>query len=332
MARREPRSLPAVNLFRTFDAAVRRGSFREAAGELCITPSAVSQQIQRLEEALGVKLFRRLPRRIELTRHGTSLASAVQEALVMLQTACEHVTQERDRVVLCVNASPGIGAAWLIGRLPAFRARHPEIGIVLQSANEQVDFRRQDVDVAIRWGNGRFPSAQATRLGRAAVFPVCSPDFRDRWGLYGREDLAILREVVQLHVTTHGNTWSDWLAAAGHGSIAFRDIQHFSDATLMLEAAVQGHGICLASYLLVEDHLRSGRLVQPIGVELAVREGYYVLVGADAEEPALRFRAWVLEEAKRSLSRRPGPPTIGGGILPDATPQRLGGRISPRPR
>lgn len=305
VVRREARSLPAVNLFRTFDAAVRRGSFREAAGELCITPSAVSQQIHRLEEALGVKLFRRLPRRIELTRHGTSLASSVQEALVMLQTACEHITRERDRTVLCVNASPGIAAAWLVGRLPAFRARHPEIDIVLQSSNEDVDFRRQDVDVAIRWGNGRFPGGCATRLGRSSVFPVCSPAFRDRWHLFGRDDLSVLRNVVQLHVTTHGNTWSDWLAAAGLGSIAFRDIQHFSDATLMLEAAAQGQGICLSSYLLVEDHLRSGRLVQPIDVELIVREGYYVLVGHDAEEPVLRFRDWVRAEAKRSLSQRP---------------------------
>ncbi|OJW25254.1 MAG: hypothetical protein BGO51_28070 [Rhodospirillales bacterium 69-11] len=297
--------MPAANLFRTFDAAVRRGSFREAASELCITPSAVSQQIHRLEEALGVKLFRRLPRRIELTRHGTFLASSVQEALVMLQTACEHITRDRDRTVLCVNASPGIGAAWLVARLPSFRARHPEIGILLQSSNEDVDFDRQDVDVAIRWGNGRFPGACATRLGRASVFPVCSPAFRDRWHLRGRDDLSVLRNVVQLHVTTHGNTWSDWLAAAGHGSIAFRDIQHFSDATLMLEAAAQGQGICLSSYLLVEDHLRSGRLVQPVDVELTVREGYYVLVGPAAEDPALRFREWVREEAKRSLSQRP---------------------------
>lgn len=304
-----PARLPLFNLFRSFDAAARHGSFRSAAEELCVTPSAVSQQIQRLETSLGVKLFRRLPRRIELTRQGAALATSVQEALVMLQTACTQIMQETDGDTICVNAAPGLGTSWLIARLPDFRAQHPNVTIMLQASNEDIDFARQDVDIAVRWGNGRWSGARAMRLAQDSVFPVCSPEFRDRHRLHGLRDLPALRQVTQLHVTAQGNTWTDWLAAAGHGSIGFRDIQHFGDATLMLQAAVHGHGICLSSYLLVEHHLLSNRLVRPFDVDLPLADGYYILTNCrSADRPAVAwFGAWLREQARQSLSLRTNP-------------------------
>jgi LysR family glycine cleavage system transcriptional activator len=296
--------LPPLNLFRTFHEAARHRSFRDAADLLCITPSAVSQQIQRLEVLLGVKLFRRLPRRIELTRQGASLATAAGEAIAMLQTACEQIAQQDS--VLRVDVAPGLGSSWLVSRLPGFRAKHPDVTIMLQASNEPVDFTRQDVDLAIRWGNGRWPGVQATRLVQDAVFPVCSPGFRDRHGLFGLNDLPALRTVTQLHVTAQGNTWSDWLATAGHGGIVFRDVQHFSDATLMLKAAMHGHGICLSSYLLVEQDLMSKRLVRPFDLDLGLSEGYYVLTNPRrGEQPSIVwFRDWLCQQARQSLTRR----------------------------
>jgi LysR family transcriptional regulator, glycine cleavage system transcriptional activator len=190
--------------------------------------------------------------------------------------------------------------------LPAFRAQHPDVAIMLQASNESIDFTRQDVDVAIRWGNGRWPGARVARLARDVVFPVCSPEFRDGNGLHDLRDLPRLRQVTQLHVTAQGNTWTDWLTAAGHGSIAFRDIQYFSDATLMLKAAMHGHGICLSSYLLVEHELKSHRLVRPFDVDLHLTDGYYVLTNPRSEHqpPVAWFRDWVRDQAKRSLSLR----------------------------
>jgi LysR family glycine cleavage system transcriptional activator len=298
--------LPPFGLFRTFDAAARHRSFRNAADELCITPSAVSQQIHRLEESLGIKLFRRLPRRIELTRQGASLATSVQEALVMLQTACEQITQEPEGTTICVDAAPGLGSSWLVARLPDFRARHPDITIMLQSSNENIDFARQDIDVAVRWGNGRWPGSRATRLARATVFPVCSPEFRDRYGLHDLTDLDALRQVTQLHVPVQGNTWSDWLAAVGHCSIAFRDTQYFSDAILMLKAAMHGQGICLCSYLLVEQDLLANRLVRPFDFDLPLTDGYYILTNRRSKDrPAVaQFRDWMREQARLTLSQR----------------------------
>jgi LysR family transcriptional regulator, glycine cleavage system transcriptional activator len=301
-----PARLPPLGLFRTFHEAARHRSFRDAADLLCITPSAVSQQIQRLESFLGAKLFQRLPRRIELTRQGASLATAASEAIAMLQAACKHIARQGEDRVLRVDVAPGLGSSWLVSRLPTFRAEHPDVTIMLQASNEPIDFTRQDVDLAIRWGSGRWPGARVVRLARAAVFPVCSPEFRDRHGLHSLRDVAALRRATQLHVTAQGNTWSDWLAAAGHGGIAFGDVQHFSDATLMLEAAVHGHGICLSSYLLVEQELVSKRLVRPFDVDLEVFEGYYVLTDQLRDDrPAIGwFRDWLCRQAETSLNLR----------------------------
>jgi LysR family transcriptional regulator, glycine cleavage system transcriptional activator len=298
--------MPPFGLFRTFDAAARHRSFRHAADELCITPSAVSQQISRLEESLGIKLFQRLPRRIELTRQGASLAMSVQEALAMLQTACDQITRHEDATTISVDVAPGLNASWLIARLPDFRLRYPGISIMLHASNETVDFSRQDIDLAVRWGNGRWPGARAVRLTRDTIFPVCSPAFRERHGLRSLADLGALRHATQLHVTAQGNTWSDWFAGAGKGAFSFRDIQYVSDATLLLKAAIHGQGICLSSYLLAEQDLLADRLVRPFDFELPLADGYYVLTSRRMKErPAVaEFRDWLREQARESLRQR----------------------------
>jgi len=196
-AKRSDRLL-IFGLFRTFDAAARHQSFRNAADELCVTPSAVSQQIHRLEDLLGAKLFHRLPRRIELTSHGASLATSVQEALALLNAACDRLTEDRSQTTICVDVAPGLGSAWLLPRLSDFRAQNPDVTVMLQSSNDDIDFARQGVDVAIRWGNGRWPSARAVRLARATAFPVCSPDYRDQHGLYELRDVPKLRNATLL--------------------------------------------------------------------------------------------------------------------------------------
>ena len=304
-AKRSDRLL-MFGLFRTFDAAARHQSFRNAADELCVTPSAVSQQIHRLEDLLKVRLFHRLPRRIELTSHGASLATSVQEALALLNAACDRLTQDQAQTAICVDVAPGLGSAWLLPRLADFRAQHPDVTVMLQSSNDDIDFARQSVDVAIRWGNGRWPGARAMRLARASAFPVCSPAFRDEHGLRDLRDIPALRSLTMLQVTVQGSNWTNWLAKAGHGSISFRNVLQFSNGILMLGAAIYGQGICLSNYLLVEDDLRAHRLVCPFDVELDLTEGYYVLTGRRAENnPAAEaFRDWVRDQAKRSMGQR----------------------------
>lgn len=300
--RRPPPRLPPLNLFRTFECAARHGRFRTAAAELCVTPSAVSQQIRQLEDYLNVRLFRRLPRRVELTRDGMRLATSVKEAIAGLSAACESISAADAPTMICVNAASALASRWLVSRLKGFMEAHPNIRVMLQAASDEIDFRRQDVDIAIRWGTGGWNGAAAERLVDDVISPVCSPEFRDRHGLGDPRRLHV-HELTQLHTIGIGNTWSDWLAAAGVNGVAFKDILYFSDASLMLEAAAQGQGICLATTLLAQTDLQSGRLVRPFATELAPVEGYHLLVDArHAERPAVAaFRAWVREEARQTL-------------------------------
>ena len=293
--------LPALNLFRTFDAVVRHRSFRLAAGELCVTPSAVSQQIRLLEEHLHVRLFRRLPRRIELTREGAALATTVREVMAMLGGACEQLLRPTEQVVLCVNVAPALASRGLVRRLRAFMAAHAGTRVMLQAGNEDIDFKRQDIDVGIRWGAGRWPGCRSELLVHDVIVPVCSPDYVREHGLARPGDL---RRTTQLHVVGQGNQWSDWLGAAGAANVAFAGILYFSDGALMLEAAAQGQGICLASSLLVMHELASGRLVRPFAAEFRLHEGYWLLTDdALGERPAIRqFRDWVLAEAQASVA------------------------------
>ena len=292
--------LPSLNLFRTFDAVVRHRSFRLAADELCVTASAVSQQIRQLEEQLRVRLFRRLPRRIELTREGAGLATTVREAMAMLSGACDQLVNPAQPTVICVSVAPALASRWLVRRLKAFMAAHPGIRVMLQAANDDIDFKRQDIDVGIRWGTGHWPGCRAELLVPDIIVPVCSPGYQRDNGLSHPGDLC---RATQLHVVGQGNQWADWLGAAGLPKISFEDILYFSDGALMLEAAAEGQGICLASSLLVAHELTSGRLIRPFGAELRLHEGYHVLVDeATGERPAIRsFREWVLSEALASV-------------------------------
>jgi LysR family glycine cleavage system transcriptional activator len=318
-AKRSDRLL-IFGLFRTFDAAARHQSFRNAADELCVTPSAVSQQIHRLEDLLRVKLFHRLPRRIELTSHGASLATSVQEALALLNAACDRLTHDASQPTICVDVAPGLGSAWLLPRLSDFRAQHPDVTVLLQSSNDDIDFARQGVDIAIRWGTGRWPGARAVRLAGATAFPVCSPEYRDQHGLYALSDVPKLRDATLLQVTVQGSNWTNWFAKAGHAGITFRNTLQFSNGILMLGAATYSQGICLSNFLLVENDLRTQRLVCPFDVELDLSEGYYVLTGRQAEpRPAIdAFRDWIRDQAKQSMAQR----GAGGGQTADRLPPR----------
>lgn len=288
--------LPPLNLFRVFDAAARHGSFTTAADELCVTQSAVSQQIRQLEDLLDVRLFRRLPRRVELTREGNSLASAVSESLSLLARACDRIADPKAPAVLCVNALPSIASRWLVPRLKRFMQLNPQVKVTLLASSDPVDFDRQDIDVAIRWGRGPWPDVHAEPLGRDRFFPVCSPTLL-------REGPAILRpHDLSRHTllqAANSSLWAAWFSAAGVGSISFEETLFFNDAGVMLDAAVQGQGIALASHLLVEHDLKTGRLVRPFEAAISTEDGFHVLTSpAFSQKPVVaEFRRWIRQEA-----------------------------------
>ncbi|KAA6488614.1 transcriptional regulator GcvA [Agrobacterium sp. SHOUNA12C] len=287
--------LPPLNLFRVFEAAARHGSFTAAADELCVTQSAVSQQIRQIEDLLDVRLFRRLPRRVELTREGTQLASAVHESLALLARACERIVDPMAPTVLCINAPPAIASRWLVPRLKRFMQLNPQIKVTLLASNDTVNFDRQDIDVAIRWGRGDWQGARVERLGPDKLFPVCSPSvLREGPPIVSPGDLA--RHTLLQNMNS--SLWATWFATAGVGSVNFDETLYFNDAGLLLDAAVQGQGIALANHMLVENDLKTGRLIRPFNIEIQSGESYHILTSPDFSEKAAvaEFRQWIRAE------------------------------------
>ena len=293
---RRLKRLPPLNLFRVFDAAARHGSFTLAGDELCVTPSAVSQQIRQLEEFLELRLFRRLPRRVELTREGTALAGVVQEALVMLTGVCEKLGDPAGPTVICVNAAPALASKWLVPRLKRFMDAHPSIKVTLIASNDVVDFDRQDIDVALRWGNpDSWPGVQVDALGPRTLFPVISPNL-----LNGSRPLttADAFQGLTLLQVVNGSPWSTWADKVGLSGIRFADTLYFGEPDHMLEAAAQGQGICLTTEILARSEIDRGRLVPAHPRNVIIEDGFHILTSQiyGAKPALMQFRRWLQDE------------------------------------
>jgi LysR family glycine cleavage system transcriptional activator len=304
---------PPLNALRAFEAAARHLSFKNAAKELHVTPGAVSHQVKILEEHLGVELFRRLTRALELKPEGAAMLPKVREGLDALQAAVERVRSREETIPLTVVAPPNFAARWLVPRLGSFTGAHPDIELHLASKQSMVDGRdyglatgtypRPDAPVAmVRFGTGHYPGAHVDEVFSAVYVPVCSPKL-----LRGEHPLkkpADLRFHTLLHddtVIEEGArpTWNDWLQAAGVTDIDATRGPHFSNAALAMDAAIEGMGVTLAIKPLVTTDIEAKRLAVPF--DIPARTGYsYFLVTpeASAENRAVSsFRSWLLGEA-----------------------------------
>ncbi len=318
--RRGTTRLPPLNLFRAFDAVVRHRSFRLAADELCVTPSAVSQQIKQLEDFLDTRLFRRLPRRIELTREGQALASTVKDALAILSAGCARLADPTGPAVVSINVTATLGTRWLVSRLKRFTDEHPNIKISLLTSNEPLDFERQDVDLGIRWGTGPFPGVRAEPLAPTrqpdGIFPVCNPGFIDHRRIRRPEDL--LRYTL-LQAIQNGVTWATWFDRAGVSrTLPPADMLYYDDTNIMLEAVACGQGIGLSNAFLAESDLRGGRLVRLFDFDTAIDEAYYLLSSkVQRDKPAIALvREWLQREAALSVA------FVSGHVVPSSEAPR----------
>jgi len=290
------RRLPPLKTLPAFEIAAERLSFTDAAGELHLTHGAVSRQIKALESQLGVALFRRRNRRIELTEAGMAFLPGVRQALHLLETSTAEVATSPREGALVVSCVATFMMRWLIPRLYAFNAMHPKIEVRLSASHAPVDFARDGIDVAIRVGQAPWPRNViaapflADRLG-----PVCAPAL-----LKGRNTLrrSELRQYRLLQAETRAWAWSNWAQARGT-TIDLGNSQSFEHMYFMLEAAASGLGIGIASYPLVEQDLQTGRLVAPFGFTPSGRS-YCVLHARQAvDNPKIAaFRSWIVSAAK----------------------------------
>lgn len=294
-----PRRLPPLNAVRAFDAAARHLSFTKAADELHVTQAAVSHQIKALEEWLGLPLFRRMNRALALTEAGQSYVPSVREALDTLSQATERLIRNDSAGPLTISAMPSFASKWLVPRLMRFQKRYPDMDVRVQSTSQIVDFARQDVDLAIRFGSGHWPDLQVERLLTEDIFPVSHPSLlKNANPLTCPEDL---RHHTLLH-DDYNISWAVWCRAAGIEGVDVERGLRFDDSSFTLQAAMSGHGIALARGVLVADDIAAGRLVRLFDVHLPGSLAYYVAAPPHYfTRPKVKaFRDWLFEEAGKT--------------------------------
>jgi LysR family glycine cleavage system transcriptional activator len=286
---------------RAFEAAARHVNFTRAAEELGLTQSAISHQIRSLEDQLGLQLFLRQPRQPRLTAEGQRFAEVVRDGLSRIAGAVQGLRERKDDRVLTVSLLPGFAVKWLFPRLIRFDERHPTIQVNVATSAQPVDFAAGEVDLAIRYGTGRYPGLAVERLLGEEMFPVCAPKLtRGNRALKQPADLAhhvlLHDDIVPLGGIQPG--WGMWLEAAGVTGIDPSRGRRFGQANMVLQAAAEGLGVALGRSALVQDDLAAGRLVRPFGPNVPSGYAYYLVCPQKSLDlpKVAAFRAWLFKE------------------------------------
>jgi LysR family glycine cleavage system transcriptional activator len=259
---------------------------------LGLTHGAISHRIAELQAQIGVQLFRRNGNRMEPTPRGHALLARVRHALQLLEQAFDTTRRRTKKSRLSLSVLPALASHWLIARLGGFRAEHPEIEIDLEAASVLVEIGAGNIDVAVRFGPGDWPDLQSMKLAPEVLFPVCAGEYRERIGISSLEDIArctLLRHPWQ--------SWGPWLQGAGLEIHEPTQGPSYSDAGLLLQAAVAGDGVALARGLLAYDDLRAGRLVRLFDIEVADAYSYYVVwrqAGKTKDSSIATFVQWLV--------------------------------------
>lgn len=308
--------LPPLNALRAFEAAARLMSFAAAAKELHVTPAAISHQIKGLEEHLGVALFLRKTKGLELTRPGQVLRPRLSEGFEKLVLGVEELHALREPGTLAVSAATSFATRWLAPRLHRFVSAHPALDVRITASTRLIDPAKgeegdtlegspvEDADIVVRFGSGDYEGFRVDRLFQVSVTPMCSPKL-----LAEGPPLAKPEDIVH-HVLIHhnvraddgGSLWNAWLRSAGaRASVGTDHGLRFSHAMLALEAAADGLGVVMGLPQLAGSDLAAGRLVAPFAHRLPIQYGYYIVSGHDTADRSdvEAFRNWLQSEAER---------------------------------
>lgn len=313
--------LPPLSALRAFEAAARHLSFKKAAGELHVSPAAISHQIHTLESHLGVQLFERFNRGINLTDVARAGLPQISEAFQSLRAGVELMRNTDNGLTVSVNAGPALSAKWLVPRLHRFAATHPDIDVRLSASMHSVDGRnaeaqseaegfdeyQSDADIEVRFGSGAYPGFRVDKLLAVNLIAVCNPKL-----LAGEQPLRTPQD-LRHHTLLHDDTlealegspdWSAWLRLAGVTGINAGRGSHFTHGALVLQAAADGLGVALAMDVMAADDVAAGRLAAPFSTRLPLPMAYYVVspVARAVLPHVAAFREWLLREAQNSAT------------------------------
>lgn len=297
--------LPPLHLFHTFEAVARRRSFTNAADELCLTQSAVSRQIKQLEDDCGVRLFRRMHRQIELTQEGLTLLGAVTRGLDGLTGSLASFRPAQSYPQITVSASVSFAYFWLMPRLEVFTREHPEVDIRLLASDQRIDLRRDEVDIAVLYGEGSWEGVVTERLFAEKVYPVCSAAYAAN-----HPELETPSDLVGqtlLHLDGGGNLWGAvdwpiWLASQGVTAKPERRGIRLNSYPMVIQAAQAGRGVALGWSYIVDEMVARGQLLRPFGTALETGYGYYVgALENKLSQPAVAaFMQWIKKEFREN--------------------------------
>ena len=290
-----------LNALRAFEASARHLSFVKAAEELSVTPAAVSHQVKRLEEYLGLPLFRRRPHGLLLAESGQLLSSDLREVFLRLDKSMERVIDSDSRGTLTLTVAPTFAVMWLIPRLQKFYALHPDIDVRISTSLGLVDFQRDDFDAAIRLGSGKWFGLEAIKLFDESVTPMCSPSL-----LEGPDAIRSPGDLSK-HVLLHNHsmdydpdapTWQTWLDAAGAKGVDASRGTHFSLPDHGLQASMDGAGVVLGWRFLSAKDVAAGRVVEPFDLSLPLGSTFFLVYPeAHTHRPNIAaLRDWLLHE------------------------------------
>lgn len=299
---------PPLSALRTFEAAARHCSFKLAAHELGVTPSAVSRAVNSLEDYLSTNLFHRRPRSLILTDAGKELLVPLREGLRLIQDGVDKVIKRERADILTVSCAPSLARAWLMPRLAAFLEQAPQVETRLISDSRVADFANDEADLCILYNQNRsdqnlWPNLVVEPLLEERLIPACSPQLlANSPPLGGPEDLLLF---PLLHTETKATTWEIWFQRAGAKKIPSKKNIRFNRSTLAIEAALTGLGVVLESETLLRPHLESGLLIVPFDLSVSGPEagGYFLVYPANKKKlPKFQaFKKWVLAEAGRFM-------------------------------
>jgi len=296
--------LPPLSALRAFEAAARHMSFSRAADELHVTPAAISHQIHALEQDLGVRLFHRMNRSIELTASARVLLPGLTEAFAGIQSSVRRLRTHNDTGTLTVTASPSFAAKWLVLRLHRFQEQCLEVDVRISATDNVVDLTKGDFDIAIRYGAGHYPGLDVELLFTNEVFPACSPQLLTTGPPLRTPDDLPLHNLIHDQTVERDPlvpTWPMWLKAAGVKNLPATAGLSFNNMHLALDAAIAGHGVVLAQSTIAAADLAAGRLLRLFSLALPDQFAYYIVTAPGAlERPKVRaFRDWLRCETVR---------------------------------
>lgn len=287
--------LPPLHLLQAFEAAGQHLSFKRAAEELHLTPSAISHHIKRLEEILGFALFKRMNRALTLTEGGQAYLRVVNEAFNQLRRGTSQTLQHFGQPTLRTSVLPFMASEVIIPNLESFKRQHPNIELRLETSLRWIDFEHDDMDMAIRYGNGNWPGLVSERLTNITVTPFCSPQYQADMQIRTPEDI---NRCTLIHVSSVPDGWQRWCTMHNTELKGNAGELYMDNYPAILQAAERGLGVCLGMLPLTHAWLQTGRLVAPLDTRDTLEEAFYLIYRErDKDRPELQaFRNWLLDQ------------------------------------